>query len=46
MLNPFWGWKTENDAVRLASYMSERFNCTDLSPYGQLECLQVGTVSE
>jgi len=40
MLNPFWGWKTESDAVRLASYMSERFNCTDLSPYGQLECLQ------
>jgi len=40
LFNPYWMWKTEEDAVRLSTYMSQRFNCTDLTPYGQLECLQ------
>merc|ERR1711970_789865 len=40
LFNPYWQWRTEEDAVGLNTYMSSVFNCTDLSPYGQLECLQ------
>ena len=40
LFNPYWEWQTEEDAVGLSTFMSTRFNCTDLTPYGQLECLQ------
>ena len=40
LFNPYWEWRTQEDAVGLSTWMSKMFNCTDLSPYGQLECLQ------
>ena len=40
LFNPYWEWQTEEDAVGLSTFMSTMFNCTDLTPYGQLECLQ------
>merc|ERR1712002_824393 len=40
LFNPYWQWHTEEDAVGLNTYMSTVFNCTDLTAYGQLECLQ------
>jgi len=40
LFNPFWQWHTEEDAVGLSTFLSTAFNCTDLTPYGQLECLQ------
>ena len=40
LFNPYWEWRTQEDAVGLSTFMSTMFNCTDLSPYGQLDCLQ------
>lgn len=40
LFNPYWEWQTEEDAVGLSTFMSSGLNCTDLTPYGQLECLQ------
>jgi len=40
LFNPYWMWQTRHDATGLSTFMSSMFNCTDLSPYGQLDCLQ------
>ena len=38
--NPYWMWQTREDAVRLSTFMAEKFNCSDLTAPGQLQCLQ------
>ena len=40
LFNPYWLWQTEEDAVLLSTFMSTMFNCTDLTPHGQLDCLR------
>ena len=40
LFNPYWLWQTQDDAVLLSGFMSTMFNCTDMTPYGQLDCLR------
>ena len=40
LFNPYWMWQTREDAVRLSTFMAEKFDCSDLTAPGQLQCLQ------